>query len=141
MRILCSRWIIARLALMACALAVIVLVFLTGTFPLRFVVGVVGVGAIVWGIRWASSDVVIVTRTRIFRGFKSLELAKVQDLVLAPTELDLGSGNKIEGLQIVAVTGDGEWPVGLFSEGISPRWGVQPLVQARLIALRELILR
>lgn len=70
------------------------------------------------------------------------ELEKIQDLVLLPGERFIAPNIKSsEGYEIVAPTDEGEWLIGLFGKNLGRWGGIHPRLRARLIALREKILR
>jgi len=47
----------------------------------------------------------------------------------------------VGGYEIVALTAEGEWRIGLFGQDLGRWGGIEPRIRARLIALREIMLR
>ncbi|MGV8848982.1 MAG: hypothetical protein ACOH16_05500 [Propionibacteriaceae bacterium] len=90
---------------------------------------------------WAASDVVVITRTHIRRGLKTLELSKIQDLTLDPVYRLMYPKEWTKGYEIVALTPEGDWRVGLFGPDRGKWGGIDPKIRARLTGLRAAIMR
>jgi hypothetical protein len=141
MKVMCSGWIAARL----------VVVFIGALFgalaaldmgPDAWFVAVVAAPLIFAGLAWASFDVVVVTRRRIYRGFRSIDVEKIEDFGLRKAERRVSPNTPPhEGYEIVALTKDGDWPIGLFAEDRGRWGGVVPRIYGRMAALRTMILR
>lgn len=65
-------------------MACVVLIVSEGVEWASAMIELLVVGAL--GLLWAASDVVVITRSRIYRGMKSLDVARIQDLVLMPAD-------------------------------------------------------
>jgi len=105
MKVLCSRWMV-RVVAVAGLFVSMMMFFADGG------INFVGLGiclvVVLGGLLWASCDVVVITSRKIFRGFKSLELEKIQDLVLLPGERFIAPNIKsCKGYEIVALTAKG----------------------------------
>jgi hypothetical protein len=141
MKVLCSRWMVRGLVVAVAGLFVSMMMFFADG-GINFVGLGICLVVVLGGLLWASCDVVVITSRKIFRGFKSLELEKIQDLVLLPGERFIAPNIKsCKGYEIVALTAKGEWRIGLFGEDLGRLGGIHPRVRARLAALREKILR
>lgn len=141
MKILCSKWAVRGLVVAVAGLFVSMMMFFADG-GIDFVGLGLCLAVVLGGLLWASCDVVVITPRKIFRGFKSLELEKIQDLVLLPGERFIAPNIKsCAGYEIVALTAEGEWRIGLFGEDLGQWGGIHPRIRARLIALREKILR
>jgi len=142
MKIMCSGWIAARLAVVLIGALGGGLIALSEG-PEAWGVAVIAAPLIVAGLVWASFDVVIVTPRKVYRGFRSIDVEKkIDDLYLRPTQRIVSPNvPPHEGYEIVAVTRDGDWPLGLFAEDRG-RWGGEgPRIHVRMAALRKMILR
>ena len=140
MKILWSGWMVRGLLVAALGLFSMIMVVLTdGGFATLW--PLTGLAVLVAGLLWASNDVVVITPRTIFRGFRSLELGKVQDLAIRPAMRFVPRAAARQGYEIVAITASGEWPIGLFGEDRGQWGGADPRVAARLNSLKGMILR
>jgi hypothetical protein len=144
MRVLVSGWIMTRIAptlLIGGAVSLAAWAVFQGDAAQT--IELVGFAvAMVACLVWAAGDVVVVTRSTIYRGFRSLELSKIHDLVLVPANRFIAPNiSSTQGYEIVALTDEGAWRVGLFGPDMGRWGGVHPKIRARLAALRAAILR
>lgn len=141
MKIMCSGWIAARLAWVALGILGAGLIALAKGPDAS---GVVCITAplVVAGLVWASFDVVVVTPRRIYRGFRTIDVEKIEDFGLRKADRRASPNAPYhEGYEIVALTKDGDWPLGLFAEDRGRWGGVGPRIHVRMAALRKMILR
>jgi hypothetical protein len=91
---------------------------------------------------WAANDVVVITRTSIYRGFRSIELSRIHELVLVSVDRFIAPNvAAMPGYEIYALTSDGKWRVGLFGPDRGTSGGTDPRIRARLDGLRAAIMR
>ena len=137
---MCSGWIAARLVWVAMGIVGAGVIALAEG-PDAWAVAPFAAPLIVAGLVWASFYVVVVTPRRIYRGFLSIDARRVEDFGLRKADRRASpNGPYREGYEIVALTKDDDWPLGLFAEDRGHWGGVGPRIHVRMAALRTMIL-
>jgi hypothetical protein len=141
--VLSTGWISTRLITVAMGLVVVLGSVLLYGGNERIMGIIVGSLFAVGACLWAARDVVLVTPTKLVRGLKSVRRDDVYDLALRPIDRSIAPNLKpVPGHEIVALTEQGEWSIGLFSRDLGANFGgIHPRLQAKLAALRSVILK